>query len=155
MLALALLCLWAGWLETGRAQELVVTGEDGARLLALDLRDAPAWCVLWNHSVTGFLVQDCYRLENGLMLLVSHHTPDFAAGLGPIAGRGELVSDGQDGYIIQNIDELVIGNHYLLRVGSMRVNHRIQHGASLYSLSELAAGARVIVAVQEKKRGGS
>lgn len=81
------------------------------------------------------------------MLLTATHTPDFAAGLGHLPGRGRLESDGVGGYWIRAMDEAVPGNRYLLRVGSKRVDHRILHAGVVYSLSDKAAGERVVVAV--------
>lgn len=83
------------------------------------------------------------------MLLTATHTPAFDAGLGHIPGRGRLESDGEGGYWIRGIDEPVAGNAYLMRVGSLQVNHRIVHDDVSYSLSEQAAGKRVVVEVVE------
>ena len=132
------------------AQHLVVSvWETGTVLLELDLAQDPTWEVWWNHSVAGFLVRDLYRYEDGKMLLTATHTPDFAAGLGHIPGRGILESDGRGGYWIRAIDEAVPGNRYLLRVGARRVDHRIVYAGKAYSLSAQAAGERVVVAVEE------
>ena len=120
-----------------------MTGNDGARLFSLDLSQDPAWVVQWNHSVSGILVSDYYRYEEGRMVLTDSHTPRFDAGLGYIAGRGRLESDDEHGYWIRDIDEPVPGNAYYLRVGPMRVNHRIVHAGVSYSLSDLAADERV------------
>ncbi len=147
VLTLISLCL-----SPGLAAELTVTTAAGERLVALDLAGAPDWCVLWNHSVAGFEVRDCYTHKDGVMLLVSSVAPDFAAGLGHIPGRGKLESDGHGGYLISAIDEPVPGNAYSLRVGSEQVDHRILHGGKTLSLSDLAAGARVTVSLHEKGR---
>ena len=129
------------------AQRLVVsTWDTGRVLLELGLSGDPHWEIRWNHSVAGFLVRDFYRYEGGDMLLTATHTPDFAAGLGHIPGRGRLISDSKGGYWIREIDEVVPGNRYLLRVGAKRVDHRIFHAGVVYSLDE-AAGERVVVAV--------
>lgn len=118
-------------------------------ILNLPLAEEPSWYIAWNHSVTGILVRDFYRYENGQMLLTATHTPAFDAGLGHILGRGRLESDGEGGYWIRDIDEPVPGNSYLLRVASMRVNHRVVHDGTTYSLSEPAAGQRAVVEVIE------
>lgn len=83
------------------------------------------------------------------MLLTATHTPAFDAGLGHIPGRGRLESDGEGGYWVRDIDEPVPGNAYLIRVASMRVDHRLVHDGITYSLSEPAAGQRVVVEVIE------
>lgn len=128
---------------------LRVAAEGGDILLDVPLDEDASWAVVWNHSVTGILVTDYYRYEGGQVLLSASHTPAFDAGLGHIPGRGRLESDGRGGYWIRDIDEPVPDNAYLLRVGSMRVNHRIEHAGISYSLSELAAGQRVRVEVVE------
>jgi hypothetical protein len=119
----------------------------GRVLIDIPLAGEAGWIVEWNHSVTGILVSDYYRFEGGRMLLTATHAPAFDAGLGHIPGRGRLESDDSHGYWIRDIDEPVAGNAYLLRVGSPRVNHRIVHDGTTYSLSELAAGLRVTVEV--------
>ncbi len=137
-------------LSNGLAAELTVTTTSGEILASFGLSEKRSWCILWNHSVTGFEVRDCYRYEEGVMLLTSHHTPDFAAGLGHLPGRGRLEPDGHGGYAIKDIDEPVPSNRYFLRVGSPAVNHRIAHGDHIISLSEMAAGTRVIIGVSQE-----
>lgn len=126
---------------------LQVSTQDGYMLLEVQLADEPSWIIEWNHSVTGILVSDYYRFEGGQMLLKASHTPAFDAGLGHIPGRGRQESDGAGGYWIRDLDEPVPGNAYILRVGSMRVDHRVVHAGATYSLSELAAGQPVWIRV--------
>lgn len=114
--------------------------------MVLVRRSIPAggeWCLVWNHSVAGFPVRDCYRNEAGRMVLDRSHQPDFAAGLGHIPGRGRQRSDGAGGYWIEGIDEPVPGNAYLLQVGGMAVDHRLMVRGETVSLSRVAAGERV------------
>ena len=98
----------------------------------------------------GIRVSDHYAFREGSMMLTASHTPAFDAGLGHIPGRGRQVSDGAGGYWILDLDEPVPGNAYLLRVGPMRVNHRIWHAGRTYSLSELAADSRVKISVETR-----
>ncbi len=121
---------------------------DGAVLAHTDIAEGDEWCVLWRHSVQGFEVSDCYVNRNGRMVLDHSHLPDFAAGLDHIPGRGVQVSDGMGGYWITDLNEAVPGNAYILRVGSMSVDHRLQVGADLISLSELASGERVRISLE-------
>ncbi|NLC21585.1 MAG: DUF1850 domain-containing protein [Halomonadaceae bacterium] len=127
--------------------QLVVTSDNGAILAQIAMPEGARWCLGWNHSVRHFTVLDCYRHRAGNMELERSHQPDFAAGLGYTEGRGELASDGQGGYWIENINEPVPGNHYVLRVGSRQVDHRLlwqrDGKACRLSLSERAAGERV------------
>ncbi len=125
------------------ADELVVTHENGLELLRLPVPPGSGWCVLWNHSVRGFEVSDCYENRAGQMVLVSAHLPDFAAGLDHIPGRGRQVSDGQGGYFILDINEVVPGNAYILRPGQGAVDHRLRVGERIVSLSAVAPRARV------------
>jgi hypothetical protein len=148
----SLAILFASFLSWGIAYQgdlpyLVVIRSDGSELLELPLHDKPCWVIRWNHSVTGVLVSDYYRLDGGEMMLTDSHTPAFDAGLGHIPGRGRLESDDAHGYWIRDIDEVVPGNGYFLRVGSSEVDHRIVQGEDSYSLSRLAAHERVRIEV--------
>lgn len=125
------------------AGELVATRADGIEIARLPAPPGAGWCILWNHSVRGFPVTDCYQNRDGQMMLVSSHQPDFAAGLGHIPGRGRVVSHPQGGYWVLDIDEPVPGNAYVLRPGAGSVDHRIQSGDTVISLSAAAAGQRV------------
>lgn len=109
--------------------------------------DGAGWCLLWNHSVQGFAVSDCYVNRGGRMVLMRSHQPDFAAGLGHIPGRGRQVSDGAGGYWIEDINEPVPGNAYALRTGGPGVDHRLEIGNSVISLSARAGRARVTIAL--------
>ena len=126
---------------------LTATLPDGTELARLPVAEGAGWCVLWRHSVQGFEVADCYENREGRMVLVRAHLPDFAAGLDHIPGRGRQVSDGQGGYWIEDIDEPVPGNAYVLRPGSMAVDHRLSTTSGAVSLSALAAHARVTIAL--------
>lgn len=123
------------------------------RLITISMPQGAQWCVKWNHSVARFVVLDCYRNVAGRMVLERSHQPDFAAGLGHVLGRGVQVSDGEGGYWIKGIDEPVPGNRYALRVGAMRVNHRLvwpaQAPTESVSISEQAAGERVMIRLQK------
>ncbi|WP_232830451.1 DUF1850 domain-containing protein [Oceanicella sp. SM1341] len=121
---------------------------DGTELARLDVPEGTGWCVLWNHSVQGFAVRDCYENRAGHMVLVRSHQPDFAAGLGHWIGRGRQLSDGEGGYWIEDIDEPVPGDAYILRPGSMAVNHRLSAASGEVSLSALAPHARVRIALE-------
>lgn len=141
-LLLLLASLWAG---TGATQAgvLVATREDGTEILRIPVPEGAEWCVLWRHSVRGFDVSDCYQNRAGRMVLVRTHLPDFAAGLDHIPGRGRQVSDGHGGYWILDINEPVPGDAYVLRPGAGTVNHRLQAGDSVVSLSAIASRERV------------
>ena len=47
-------------------------------------------------------------------------------------------SDGQGGYWIEEIDEITAGNAYTLRTGGPQVDHRLQVGEEVVSLSAIA-----------------
>ena len=138
-LLLSTACATAGTLTASR--------EDGTTIARIAVADGDGWCILWHHSVKGFQVSDCYVNRGGLMVLVRSHAPDFAAGLGHIPGRGRQVSDGQGGYWIEDLNEPVPGNAYILRPGSMAVDHRIAAGDIVVSLSAQAARERVRIAL--------
>lgn len=134
--------------DRAAAHDLVAMREDGAEIARLRAPDGAGWCVLWNHSVRGFAVSDCYENRGGQMILVYSHWPDAAAGLDHVPGRGRQVSDGQGGYFILDINEVVPGNAYVLRPGAGAVDHRLQVGGALVSLSEAAPRARVRIALE-------
>lgn len=123
--------------------------DNGMVLVQADVPDGAGWCILWRHSVKGFEVADCYENRAGRMVLRRSHLPDFAAGLDHIPGRGVQRSDGAGGYWIEDLDEPVPGNAYILRPGSMRVDHRISIGETMFSLSAVAAQKRVRVALEQ------
>ena len=102
---------------------------------------------MWHHSVKGFEVSDCYENRQGQMVLVWSHLPDFAAGLDHIPGRGRQITDGQGGYFIEEIDEAVPGNAYVLRPGIGPVDHRLKMGDRVVSLSAVAPRERVRIAL--------
>jgi hypothetical protein len=126
---------------------LRVLDAEGSTLLEIDLEADPVFVMHWNHSVTGILVSDHYRIEGGALLLHQSHTPAFDAGLGHIPGRGVLESDGAGGYWIRDIDEPLADNAFWLRVGAPAVDHRIEHAGHIHSLSAIAAGQRVRIEV--------
>ncbi|MEY8117273.1 DUF1850 domain-containing protein [Falsihalocynthiibacter sp. BN13B15] len=131
-----------------QADTLTATQVDtGETLAVFDAPDGAGWCVLWHHSVQGFEVSDCYENRGGRMVLVRAHLPDFAAGLDHIPGRGVQVSDGQGGYWIEDIDEAVPTNAYILRPGAGFVDHRINMDGTEVSLSAVAPRARVRIAL--------
>lgn len=119
----------------------------GEVLAEAEIAPGDGWCVLWRHSVQGFEVSDCYVNREGRMVLDRSHLPDFAAGLDHIPGRGVQLSDGQGGYWIEDLNEPVPGNAYILRPGSMSVDHRLQIGTREISLSALAEHERVRIAL--------
>lgn len=133
--------------------QLAVLDAAGETLAKIPLESGMRWCLGWNHSVKKFPVLDCYRYHQGRMVLERSHQPDFAAGLGHSPGRGEQVSDGQGGYWIENIDEPVPNDRYVLRVGSPAVDHRLlwqaQGAEHEVSLSEMAAGERVTLQLRK------
>jgi len=125
---------------------LEVIGADGSVLARTDIARQTGWCLYWNHFVTGDGVTDCYVDDLGKMVLHRAYQPDFEAGLGHFPGRGILTSAEGGGYWIEDIDEPVPGNAYVLRVGSLAVNHRIvtTDGDEIY-LSKMAEHTRVTI----------
>lgn len=137
------------FVSAATADTLRATFLDGTEIAQFDVPRGSGWCILWHHSVQGFEVSDCYENRDGDMVLVRSHLPDFAAGLDHIPGRGRQVSDGNGGYWILDLDEPVIGNAYILRPGLGHVDHRIQVGDRVVSLSAVAPRARVRIALIE------
>lgn len=134
------------------ADSLTATVVNGDQIAKFEVADGDGWCVLWHHSVQGFEVSDCYENRAGRMVLTKSHLPDFAAGLGHIPGRGTQVSDGRGGYWILDIDEPVPGDAYILRPGRGFVDHRLQVGERVVSLSDGAPpSARVRIALTQEE----
>ncbi|WP_208539086.1 DUF1850 domain-containing protein [Algihabitans albus] len=133
--------------ERARADVLTARLQDGTEIARLEMPEGSGWCVVWRHSVDGFEVQDCYENRGGAMVLVKSLQPDFAAGLGHIPGRGVQRSDGQGGYLIEELDEPVPGNAYILRPGGPAVDHRLRTARAEVSLSRAAPRARVTLAL--------
>jgi hypothetical protein len=106
------------------------------------------WCLVWNHSVTGIEVRDCFRAEGATLVLETSHQPDFAAGLGATPGRGTVVSDGTHGYRIEGIDMTLPPEGLTLRVGSTRVGHRIAIDGHEIPLPAALARQRVTIRVE-------
>ena len=129
--------------------QLDVVGAHGNVLLTIPMRQNASWCLLWNHSVAGFTVSDCFVNKRNTLVLQSSHQPDFAAGLGYMDGRGNLASDGKGGYLITEINEPVPNNALVLRVGSKAVNHRVLLEGQEISLSNAAAGQRVTLRLSQ------
>lgn len=136
------------------AAALRVTDARGAVLFETVLARSEPWCLVWNHSVTGIEVSDCFRQDAGRLVLARSHQPDFAAGLGDIPGRGHVRSDGQGGYWIEDIDMVLPGDALPLRVGGPRVDHRLRIRGAEHSLTALAAGQRVTLRLALPGRGG-
>lgn len=150
---LALSLLWvllpmAVSAQSNSPWQLSVSDSNQTTLVEISLPEAGRWCLVWNHSVQGFPVTDCFRMQKDQLMLDSSHTPDFAAGLGYTSGRGTLKSDDKQGYRIIDMQVPIPDNHLWLRVGAPSVNHRIEVGSRVVSLSRLAADTLVEIRVQ-------
>lgn len=151
---LAVSLLWVLLPTAGSAQskptawQLSVSDSGQAPLVQIRLPEGGQWCLIWNHSVQGFPVTDCFQMESGQLIQDSSHTPDFAAGLGYTSGRGTLKSDDDHGYRIVDMQVPIPNNHLWLRVGALSVDHRIKVGSRLVSLSRLAADKLVEIRVR-------
>lgn len=147
--ALGVAWLWSGGAD---AAALEFSDDEGAVSFACELQPHDRWCLRWNHSVAGFTVQDCFVFRPPMMVLDESVQPDFAAGLGQVQGRGEVRADAAGGYRIVGIDMPVAGNRLLLRVGAMDVDHRVVVGGATVSLSEHAAGRRIVMRIADEGR---
>ena len=129
------------------AGTLEVADAEGRVVFRQPVDDGARWCLAWNHSVAGFTVRDCFAWSAGRLVLEHSHQPDFAAGLGHIPGRGVQRSDGAGGYRIEHIDQPIADNALRLRVGSAAVDHRIEYGGRVHSLSARLAGRAAVMQV--------
>lgn len=133
---------------------LEVLRDTGEAMFSEPVAEGQDWCIHWNHSVAGFLVRDCYRVNAGRMMLERSHQPDFAAGLGHIPGRGEMTDAGDGGYWIENINELIADNCLRMRLGSAAVDHRIVLEGTTHSLSSIAPRERVHIILRQAEPEG-
>jgi len=151
--ALLAACLLALASAAGAGPVLEVRDDAGRALVSAPLAPDGRWCLAWNHSVTGEPVRDCFRLEDGALLLERSHQIDFSsAGLGHIPGRGRIVPDASGGQWIEDIDAPVAGGALVLRVGAAPVDHRVIADGAVHSLSAIAPGARVRITAGDAGR---
>lgn len=129
---------------------LEVRGADGTLAVHRSIDEGARWCLLWNHSVAGFTVRDCFVWSGGQLMLEHSHQPDFAAGLGHIPGRGVMRSDAAGGYRIEHIDQPIADNALRMRVGSVAVDHRIEIDGAVHSLSRQLAGRAAVMRIVEQ-----
>ena len=128
---------------------LQLQGEGGAVLAQLPMPGGAEICLHWAHSVTGGAVADCFENRAGRLTLTRSFLQDYAAGLGEVAGRGQVVAAQGGGYWITGIDEAMPANSLTLRAGSARVGHRLAvttlqgQGQELQLSEYVARGARV------------
>jgi len=141
-LVFAALCVLPALAVAGPALQL--HDDDGAVLAQLPMRDGAEICLHWAHSVTGGAVADCFENRAGTLTLTRSFLHDFAAGLGEVAGRGQVVSAQGGGYWIAGMNEAMPANTVTLRAGSAQVGHRLAGaGQDLLLSDHVARGARV------------
>ena len=140
---------WARWLAAAllsalplRAEPFLEITVEGRVLRTLPLPQGQELCLSWAHSVTGGEVADCFENRAGHLLLTRSYLHDFAAGLGEVAGRGQLVAAPGGGYWIEGMDEPLPGNSLTLRIGAPRVGHVLRGARHQIDLSAKAPGAR-------------
>ena len=125
----------------------LVVLDGGAEAAAADLPPDGRWCLVWNHSVTGEEVRDCYRAEGLTLVLERSRRPDLAAArLGHAPARGTPRAEG-DATWIEGIDAPLPAG-LPLRVGSDRVRHRLAIGAAETALPAALAGRPVVIRLE-------
>lgn len=123
---------------------LQLLDDGGAVLAQLPMREGAEICLRWSHSVTGGAVADCFENRAGRLTLTRSFLHDYAAGLGEVAGRGQVVAALRGGYWIVDIDEAMPANSLTLRNGSDRVGHILAAAGQELPVSDyVARGARV------------
>jgi hypothetical protein len=136
------------------ALALAVVGGEGDPILTVDLPPDGRWCLVWNHSVTGIEVADCFRAGPGGMVLESSHQPDFAAGLGDLPGEGRVRSDGAGGYVIEGLSRPVPEAGLALRRGGPAVAQRFLVDGRTLPLPPGPRGERLLVRLLSPAAGG-
>lgn len=149
--ALALcLCVGAGPVLAKPLLEIVA--ENDTVIGTLDFAPGQEICLTWSHSVTGGKVADCFENRRNALVLTRSYLHDFAAGLGEVEGRGTIAPAPEGGYWITGIDETIPDNALTLRIGTSRVGHVLSNGAQTFALSDIAAGARVLLRLRPDPR---
>jgi hypothetical protein len=122
----------------GAAAGVLVVQIDGQVRARAPWPDDTELCLTWSHSVTGGAVADCFQNRAGQMLLTRAYLHDFAAGLGEVAGRGTVQPAPEGGYWITQINEAIPANSLNLRIGPIRMDHRLTGPGVDLDLSALA-----------------
>lgn len=125
------------------AQPVLVVETADAPLGELPFRQDEEICLTWNHSVTGGAVADCFENVAGQLTLTRSYLHDFAAGLGEVAGRGQITPAATGGYWITGIAEPIPDNSLALRVGPARVDHTLTGTGQTLPLSRIAPDTAV------------
>jgi hypothetical protein len=154
--ALALALGLAGTLAAADAAALAlaVVGGEGDPILTVELPPDGRWCLVWNHSVTGIEVADCFRADAGGMVLESSRQPDFAAGLGDLPGEGRVRSDGAGGYVIEGLSRPVPEAGLALRRAGPAVAQRLLITGRTLPLPPGRRGERLLVHLLSPAAGG-
>jgi len=132
------------------AQTFLVVETAGPPLGALPFQEGQEICLTWNHSVTGGPVADCFENLDGSLTLMRSYLHDFAAGLGDIAGRGEIAPAEDGGYWINDINEPIPGNSLALRIGPQDVNHVLAGDDNSLPLSQMAPDTAVLLSLERR-----
>jgi hypothetical protein len=134
------------------ADSLAVIDGGGTSILTLELPPDGRWCLVWNHSVTGIEVADCFRAGPGGMVLESSRQPDFAAGLGDLPGEGRVRSDGEGGYLIDGLARPVPATGLPLRRAGPAVAQRLLVGGEPVPLPPGPHGERLLIRLEPTAR---
>ncbi|WP_322891732.1 MULTISPECIES: DUF1850 domain-containing protein [unclassified Yoonia] len=125
------------------AQPVLAVETAGAPLGELAFQPGTEICLRWNHSVTGGAVADCFENIAGQLTLTRSYLHDFAAGLGEVAGRGQITPAATGGYWITGIAERIPDNSLALRVGPAAVDHTLTGTDHSLPLSRIAPDTAV------------
>jgi hypothetical protein len=127
---------------TGAA--LVVIDRESGVAESVPLASDGRWCLIWNHSVTGVEVTDCFRTEGEGMVLETSRYRDVAAGLGESPGAA-LAPDGDGGYVLSGLERPAPETGLVLRRAGAAVAQRIRVGGVERPLPDGRVGARVVI----------
>lgn len=141
--ALALLLAGAAAGQATGGADLVVADAAGRVIGTFPLGSERRWCLVWNHSVTGIEVTDCFRVEGGRMILETSRMADLAAGLGESPGA-RITSDG-NGYLLAGIERAIPAEGLVLRRAGKAVDQRLRIGAAEHRLPAGPRGERLVI----------
>jgi hypothetical protein len=146
--ALALLLAGAAAGQAADGTGLVVVDDGGRMIGTYALGPDRRWCLVWNHSVAGSEVADCFRIEDGIaggrIILETSRMADLAAGLGESPGA-QIVPDGTGGYLVAGIERPIPAGGLVLRRAGPAVDQRLRIGGEEHRLPPGPRGERLVI----------
>ena len=134
---LALIIFAIGWFKAGGAELRVTPVKGGAPLWVGVFAPGETFTIRYLHSVEEAPIWEVHSLdENGRIFIEEERYLKFGAGMGKMPGVGRMVMRGPYEAIVDMHHPV---GDFVLRVGSVGVNHTIMWRGTKFNLSKLAA----------------